>query len=99
LRKALGGKLRVTGEHAGFHFVLGLPPGCSEQQVVDHLRRQGIFVEGLSEFARAHQMPPAIVVGYASLYHERVLRTAQAIADVLSVDKGLSLISPEIATP
>jgi GntR family transcriptional regulator / MocR family aminotransferase len=97
LRKTLGGKLKVTGEHAGFHFVLWLPAGCDEQQVVDHLRRQGIFVEGLGEFARAHQMPPAIVVGYASLHHEWILQTARAIADALAATSGNSLISPEIA--
>jgi GntR family transcriptional regulator/MocR family aminotransferase len=97
LRKTPGGKLQVTGEHAGFHFVLWLPAECSEQQVVDHLRRQGIFVEGLCEFARAIHMPPAIVVGYASLRYERISQTARAIADALAAEKGISLASLEIA--
>jgi GntR family transcriptional regulator / MocR family aminotransferase len=97
LRKTPGGKLQVTGEHAGFHFVLWLPAECSEQQVVDHLRRQGIFVEGLCEFARAIHMPAAIVVGYASLRYERISQTARAIADALAAEKGISLASLEIA--
>jgi GntR family transcriptional regulator/MocR family aminotransferase len=73
LRKALGDKLKVSGEHAGFHFVLRLPAGCDKKRIVDHLRRLGMLVEGLGEFARARQMPPAIVVGYASLHHERII--------------------------
>jgi hypothetical protein len=56
-----------------------------------------MLVEGLGEFARAVRMPPAIVVGYASLHHERILQTARAIADALAAASGSSLISPEIA--
>ena len=97
LRKALGDKLKVTGEHAGFHFVLWLPAGCDEKRIVDHLRHQGMFVEGLGEFARTYQMPPAIVIGYASLHHEQILQTARAIADALAAASGISLILPEIA--
>jgi GntR family transcriptional regulator / MocR family aminotransferase len=97
LRKALGDKLKVTGEQAGFHFVLWLPVECDEKQVVERLRRQEVYVEGLGEFARAVHMPPAIVVGYASLDDERILRTARAIADALVAENGTSLISPEIA--
>jgi GntR family transcriptional regulator / MocR family aminotransferase len=96
LRNALGDTFAVTGEHAGFHFVLWLPPGYDEIRIVDRLRRQGMLVEGLGEFARAHQMPPAIVVGYASLHQERILQTARAIADALAAENGISLISPEI---
>jgi GntR family transcriptional regulator / MocR family aminotransferase len=97
LRKALGDKLKVTGEHAGFHFVLWLPAGCDEKQVVERLWCQGVYLEGLGEFARAVRMPPAIVVGYASLHHERILQTARAIADALAAANGTSLVSPEIA--
>jgi GntR family transcriptional regulator/MocR family aminotransferase len=96
LGNALGCKLKITGEHAGFHFVLWLPANSDEKRIVDHLRRQGVFVEGLGEFARAHQMPPAIVVGYASLHHERILQTARAIAEALAAANGVSLISPEM---
>ena len=98
LRKALGDKLKVSGEHAGFHFVLWLPAGCDEKQVVERLWRQDVYVEGLGEFARKVHMPPAIVVGYASLHHERILRTAQALADALAAADGMSLISREIVS-
>ena len=97
LRKALGDKLNVTGQHAGFHFVLWLPAGCDEKQVVERLWLQGVHVEGLGEFARSVEMPPAIIVGYASLHRERILQTARAIADALAAATGISLISPEIA--
>jgi GntR family transcriptional regulator/MocR family aminotransferase len=97
LRKALGDKLKVTGEQAGFHFVLWLSAACGEKQVVEHLRRQDVYVEGLGEFAREVRMPSAIVVGYASLHHERILQTARAIADALATANAKSLISPEIA--
>jgi GntR family transcriptional regulator/MocR family aminotransferase len=97
LGKALGDKFKVSGEHAGFHFVLWLSAACDEKQVVEHLRRQDVYVEGLGEFAREVRMPPAIVVGYASLHHERILQTARAIADPLATANTKSLISPEIA--
>jgi GntR family transcriptional regulator/MocR family aminotransferase len=84
LHRTLCDKLRVTGEHAGFHFVLWLTAESDERRVVDHMRRRGLFVEGLSEFMRERQMPPAIVVGFASLNRERILQMGRAIADALA---------------
>jgi GntR family transcriptional regulator/MocR family aminotransferase len=98
LRKALGDKLKVVGEHAGFHFVLWLPAGCNEKRIVDRLRHQGLFVEGLSEFVREHEMPPAIVVGYASVHHEQILQMGRALADALAPANGLSIVSLETAS-
>ena len=81
LRNALGEKLKISGEHAGFHFILWLPAESDEGHLVDGLRRQGVYVEGLNEFASARRLPPAVVVGYASLRCERISETARLIAD------------------
>jgi len=81
LRNALGEKLKISGEHAGFHFILWLPAESDEGHLVDGLRRQGVYVEGLNEFASARRLPPAVVVGYASLRWEGISETARLIAD------------------
>jgi GntR family transcriptional regulator / MocR family aminotransferase len=91
LGKALGDKLKMMGEHAGFHFVLWLPAESDEKQIVDSLRCQGVYVEGLSEFTRIHRMPPAIVIGYASLRYERILETARLVAKALSTEMAETL--------
>ena len=85
LRHALGEKLRISGEHAGFHFILWLPAESDEGHLVDCLRRDGVYVEGLNEFARGRRCPPALVVGYASLRYDRISDTARCIANALLV--------------
>lgn len=83
LRANLRTPCHVTGEHAGFHFVLSLPPQIDETQIVDALRAQGVFVEGLGEFARAQRMAPGLVLGYAAFDDARVIEVAKQVAKVI----------------
>ncbi|WP_087687299.1 PLP-dependent aminotransferase family protein [Pandoraea sp. PE-S2R-1] len=83
LRANLRTPCRVTGEHAGFHFVLWLPQPIAETQVVDALRAQGVFVEGLGEFARTQRMAPGLVLGYAAFDDARVIEVAKHVARVI----------------
>ncbi|ODP33664.1 PLP-dependent aminotransferase family protein [Pandoraea sp. ISTKB] len=84
LRARMVTPCRVTGEHAGFHFVLWLPTPMDEAALVATLREQGVFVEGLREFTRAQAMPPALVLGYAALEEARLPEIATRIA--LAID-------------
>jgi len=90
LGKALGKELKITGEHAGFHFILWLAAESDEKRIVDRLLRQGVYVEGLGEFAGTHHMPRALVVGYASLRYEQIPVTARLIADALLAENRIS---------
>ncbi|AJP56570.1 hypothetical protein UC34_05290 [Pandoraea vervacti] len=88
LRERLPTLCRVTGEHAGFHFVLWLPPQIDEAALVAALREQGVFVEGLGEFARAQTLAPALVLGYAALDDGRLPDIATRIADAIAAAAG-----------
>ncbi|AKM31336.1 hypothetical protein AB870_16260 [Pandoraea faecigallinarum] len=82
LRERLPAPCRVSGEHAGFHFVLWLPSRTDEAALVATLRERGVFVEGLAEFRResARAQPPALVLGYAALDDTRLPEIATRIA-------------------
>jgi GntR family transcriptional regulator / MocR family aminotransferase len=68
---------KLRGIAAGLHAVLELPPGVSEQAVVDRVAREGVHVQGLATFTRSHPQPPGLVLGYG-LPTERKLREAVA---------------------
>lgn len=84
LRNAFPERLVVSGEHAGFHFILWLPDQADERAVVEEVLRHGVHVEGLNEFSRLYRMPPAIAIGYANLNHEQILEAARVIGEALS---------------
>ncbi|NUA31686.1 PLP-dependent aminotransferase family protein [Cupriavidus basilensis] len=75
LRAGLDARLRVSGEHAGFHFVLWLPEGIGERDVVQACAGANLTLQGLGEFCRERAMPPALVIGYAAA-RDDVLRDA-----------------------
>ncbi len=83
LRARMPMPCRITGEHAGFHFVLWLPPQVDEAALVATLREQGVFVEGLGEFTRSQAAAPALVLGYAALDDARLPEIATRIADAV----------------
>ncbi|VVE48827.1 HTH-type transcriptional regulatory protein GabR [Pandoraea pneumonica] len=97
LRAQLRVPCRVTGEHAGFHFVLWLPSRVDERQTVAILRAQGVFVEGLGEFSRAQRMVPGLVLGYAAFDDARVVEVATQVASVINAAdvSGASAIPSE----
>jgi GntR family transcriptional regulator/MocR family aminotransferase len=72
---------RVDGIAAGLHFVLRLPDGTSETEVVSRLRESGIFVRGLTSYMLA-SLPsePALVIGYGNLVDAAIPDVATHIA-------------------
>ena len=80
LLEALATKLPgapVRGIAAGLHLLLELPRGVDEQRVVERCAREGVIVQGLASFTRAHPQPPGLTIGYG-LPGERGLRRAVA---------------------
>ncbi|VVE88337.1 PLP-dependent aminotransferase family protein [Pandoraea bronchicola] len=84
LRTRMPVPCRITGEHAGFHLVLWLPPHVEEAALVATLRAQGVFVEGLEEFTRSQAIAPGLVLGYAALDDARLPEIATRIADAIA---------------
>ncbi|VVE77882.1 MocR-like pyridoxine biosynthesis transcription factor PdxR [Pandoraea sputorum] len=88
LRARMTAPCRITGDHAGFHCVLWLPSQVDEAALVETLRAQGVFVEGLKEFTReftrAQTVPPALVLGYAALDDARLPEIATCIATCIA---------------
>ncbi|WP_216089923.1 PLP-dependent aminotransferase family protein [Burkholderia sola] len=67
LAKHAGGRYTVSGEHAGFHFVLWLPPGIKEAAYVSQARAAGIELQPIHGFCRSARCEAGVVVGYAAL--------------------------------
>ncbi|MPV59124.1 GntR family transcriptional regulator [Burkholderia sp. HI2761] len=67
LAKHAGGRYTVSGEHAGFHFVLWLPPGMDEAACVAQARAAGVELQPIRAFCRSARCEAGVVVGYAAL--------------------------------
>lgn len=73
------------GLHAGFHFVLRLPPGTDEGLIAARANAQGVVVQGLRAFWRGHTPapPPALVIGYTALSDAQAKWSARQLAALL----------------
>lgn len=67
LAKHAGGRYTVSGEHAGFHFVLWLPPGIDDATCVAQARAAGVALQPIREFCRSARREAGVVVGYSAL--------------------------------
>ena len=75
----------VTGLAAGFHAVLRLPAGASEQGVVAAARERGVGVYGMSDYrADGSTEPPCLVLGFGNTSEQAIESGLQAIADLLT---------------
>jgi len=72
------------GLHAGFHFVLRLPPTVREDVVVALASEAGVELQGLRSFWRGTAAPsPGLVIGYTALTHAQAKWSARQLAIVL----------------
>ncbi|CAB3966125.1 GntR family transcriptional regulator [Burkholderia aenigmatica] len=67
LAKHATGRYSVSGEHAGFHFVLWLPPGMDDATYVAQAKADGIELQPIHGFCRSARCEAGVVVGYAAL--------------------------------
>ena len=79
--------MHLSRIEAGLHARIELPPGASEDAIVDDAARRGLAVEALSEYRLAPpERGPALVVGYASppqhAYSAAVARLMAVLADI-----------------
>ncbi|MDR0225157.1 MAG: PLP-dependent aminotransferase family protein [Burkholderiaceae bacterium] len=73
------------GLHAGFHFVLRLPPGVSEAAVIASAAQRGLALQGLASFwqGSSPSPPPALVLGYTALTDAQARWSARQLATVI----------------
>ncbi|MDN7675290.1 PLP-dependent aminotransferase family protein [Burkholderia oklahomensis] len=67
LAKHGDGRYTVSGEHAGFHFVLWLPPGTDDATFVARTRAAGVSLQPIRGFCRSAVLDAGVIVGYAAL--------------------------------
>ncbi|WP_317201221.1 PLP-dependent aminotransferase family protein, partial [Janthinobacterium sp.] len=77
------GRYAISGQQAGFHFVLWLPDGCDEAAFCAAAAGCGLALEGLRAFSRAARPEPAVIVGYSALTLAQARFGARRLAALL----------------
>ena len=57
----------ISGQQAGLHLLLTLPPGSDEARFRQRAAQQGLLLQGLAEHCQQVRRPAAVIVGYAAL--------------------------------
>ncbi|MBW5806447.1 aminotransferase class I/II-fold pyridoxal phosphate-dependent enzyme [Burkholderia sp. COPS] len=83
LAKHAGGRYTVSGEHAGFHFVLWLPPGMDDATYVAQARAAGIELQPVRGFCRSARCAAGVVVGYSALTAAHARHGGRLLAKLL----------------
>ncbi|MGK5026814.1 PLP-dependent aminotransferase family protein [Janthinobacterium sp. RB2R34] len=83
LEQLAPGRYSVSGQQAGFHFVLWLPPGSDEAAFCARAAQAGLALQGLGEFCQQARLPPAVLVGYTALSSAQIRLAAPQLAQLL----------------
>ncbi|WP_332877079.1 MocR-like pyridoxine biosynthesis transcription factor PdxR [Massilia sp. S19_KUP03_FR1] len=78
----------VSGQHAGFHFVLWLRAGSDEASFCARAAAAGLSLQGLRSLCEDVRLAPAVIVGYAALTMAQVRYGAQLLAQLLVQPEG-----------
>lgn len=85
LRDALGPeRLRVTGEHAGFHLVWWLPPEMDVGAFQKAAAERGLRFQTVADFCKRAVVPPGLVIGYAALDDEALRRHVDELGKLIA---------------
>jgi GntR family transcriptional regulator/MocR family aminotransferase len=87
LRQQVPG-VRVTGISAGLHVLVQLPSGVTEEDVVSRAAQRGLALQGMAVCrAGSQELPPAVIVGYATppghAFSTAVARLCAVLADAI----------------
>lgn len=83
LRQHTSRPFRVSGQQAGFHFILWLPKDCDDQDFCVRAQRVGIRLQTVASFCHSVKLPPAVVIGYAALSPEKIRYAARWLGQIL----------------
>ena len=77
--------LELRGLAAGFHVLVMLPDGVTEEQVVNAARERSVGVYGLRDNTFGEKRwPPALVMGFGNVGEGAIEKGIESIADLLS---------------
>jgi len=75
---------RWQGEAAGLHLWVELPPGVDERALAVATYERGVLIEDAGwHWARPHEAPPSIVLGYGSLTEPAIRRGLEIVAEAI----------------
>jgi GntR family transcriptional regulator/MocR family aminotransferase len=78
------GRYAVSGQHAGFHFVLWLPTGIDEAAFCARAAAAGVPVQGMRGLCSDITLAPAVIIGYTALTMAQARYGAQVLAGLLA---------------
>jgi GntR family transcriptional regulator/MocR family aminotransferase len=88
---------RVGGAAAGLHLVAWLPEGHDERAITSHARERGLAIHTLQkDSAAVAPVPPALLLGYASLSEQALRRAGRELA--IAVRSAAVRSAPPIST-
>jgi len=73
----------VSGQHAGLHFVLGLPEGTDETRFCERAKEVGLVLQPISQFCQTVKLPPSVMIGFTALTLAQVRYNGRKLARLL----------------
>jgi GntR family transcriptional regulator/MocR family aminotransferase len=74
-----------TGEAAGLHLLVSLPPGVGERELTLAARERGVLIEdGSWHWASPDEAPPTVVLGYGATPEPTIRRAIALVAEALN---------------
>ena len=74
----------VSGQQAGLHFVLWLPPGVEEADFCQRAAAVGLTLQPLGKFCAQVRLPSAVIIGYTALTLAQIRFHGRALAQLLT---------------
>ena len=83
LEQVAPGHYTMSGQQAGFHCVLWLPPDADERAFCARAAQEGLALQPLGDFCHSARLAPAVLLGYTALSLAQVRHAAQKLGRLL----------------
>eukprot|EP01133_Synstelium_polycarpum_P017224 gene17224-20527_t len=83
LEQTAPGRYTISGQQAGFHCVLWLPPDSDERAFCARAAQVGLALQPLGDFCHGAKLAPAVLLGYTALSLAQVRHAAQKLGSLL----------------
>ncbi|AZC18980.1 PLP-dependent aminotransferase family protein [Pseudomonas sp. CMR5c] len=83
LAREAPGCYSISGQQAGLHLLLHLPPGGDEARLRQRAAALGIVLQGLAEHCQQVRPGPAVIIGYAALSLAQIRFSGSRLAALL----------------
>lgn len=83
LEQQIGSFFRITPTDAGMHLIAWLPPELSDTDIARELARHNIHTYALSDYRIRHDLPPALLIGFAGTPEKQARERVEELARAL----------------